>query len=245
MSPVGDCNLLDYYSVALNDTDKSSLLRSFFGCLANALEYIHSIKIRHRDIKPHNILVKGDRVLLADFGIALDWEELSRSTTTADSGKTWLYAAPEVANYEKRNTAADVWSLGCVFMEMATIIKGKPITTMRRFFEEAGGSYRFHANIPHLTSWADECRQLGSGKDNVIFDWVLRMLEENPKDRPTAATMHHDISVECARQGVPFSGTCCLENVESSGVEDEDMDDAWDIGGEEPTLMPGRVPEPA
>ena len=108
MAPVGDCNLLEYYSIALGDIDKSSLLRSFFGCLANALQYIHSIKVRHRDIKPHNILVKGDRVFLTDFGIALDWEELSRSTTTADSAKTWLYAAPEVAKYEKRNTAAEV-----------------------------------------------------------------------------------------------------------------------------------------
>lgn len=88
MSPVGDCSLLEYYSIALNNPDKSSLLRSYFGCLANALQYIHSIKIRHRDIKPHNILVRGDRVFLTDFGIALDWEELSRSTTTADSGKT-------------------------------------------------------------------------------------------------------------------------------------------------------------
>lgn len=245
MSPVGDCNLLEYYSIALNNPDKSSLLRSYFGCLANALQYIHSIKIRHRDIKPHNILVRGDRVFLTDFGIALDWEELSRSTTTADSGKTWLYAAPEVAKYEKRNTAADVWSLGCVFMEMATILKGQPISAMRKFFEEESGNYRFYTNISRLTSWADNCRQLGSEKDDVVFDWILLMLEEDPEKRPTAATLHHDISVECTRQGVPFSGTCCLENVESSGIEDEDDDEAWDVGGEELTLVPGKVPEMA
>ncbi|KAH7128096.1 cyclin-dependent kinase, partial [Dendryphion nanum] len=74
----------------------------------------------HRDIKPHNTLVKGDCVFFTDFGIALDWEGLSCSASTEDTGKTLAYAAPEVTKYEKRNTAADVWSLGCVFIEMAT-----------------------------------------------------------------------------------------------------------------------------
>ncbi|KAJ4303252.1 hypothetical protein N0V90_002145 [Kalmusia sp. IMI 367209] len=241
MSPVGDCNLLDYYSIALKDVDKSSLLRSFFGCLANALQYIHSIRIRHRDIKPHNILVRGDRVFLTDFGIALDWEELSRSTTTADSGKTLLYAAPEVVRYEKRNTSADIWSLGCVFIEMATILKGRPIRAMRAFFEEESGNYRFYANITRITSWIDSCRQTGLEKDDVIFDWALLMLEEQPGKRPTAASLHHDINVECARQGVPFCGACCQEAGESSGIEDESGDEAWDMAPEEFTVTPGDV----
>jgi serine/threonine protein kinase len=68
MSPVGEYNLNEYYNVARGSPDKLSLLRSFFGCLANALQYVHSIKIRHRDIKPQNILVRGDKVFLTDFG---------------------------------------------------------------------------------------------------------------------------------------------------------------------------------
>ncbi|KAF1954247.1 HSP70-domain-containing protein [Byssothecium circinans] len=243
MAPVGDCNLLEYYSIALSDPDKSSLLRSFFGCLANALQYLHSIKIRHRDIKPHNILVKGDRVFLTDFGIALDWEELSKSTTTADSGKTWLYAAPEVARYEKRNTSADIWSLGCVFMEVATTLKGLPLSAMRNFFEQETGNHRFYANISRLTGWIDVCRQSGLEKDDVVFDWALLMLEEDPTKRPTAASLHHDINAECARQGVPFSGTCCMEAGESSGYEDESGDEAWDMGADEVTVTPDRAPE--
>jgi serine/threonine protein kinase len=68
MNPVGECNLSEYYELARGSPDKLSLLRSFFGCLANALQYVHSIKIRHRDIKPQNVLVKGERVYLTDFG---------------------------------------------------------------------------------------------------------------------------------------------------------------------------------
>jgi serine/threonine protein kinase len=169
MLPVGDCNLYQYYNIACNSPDKLSLMRSFFGCLANALQYIHSIKIRHRDIKPHNVLVKGDRVFLTDFGIALDWQHLSRSTTTADSGKTWVYAAPEVAAYEKRNSAADVWSLGCVFMEMVTVLKGETIAALRSFLETRTATYRFYTSIEILGQWVRKLRSLGSDEDNIIF----------------------------------------------------------------------------
>src|SRR5438045_1116618 len=120
MSPVADCNLATYYSLAAESVDKLSLLRLFIGCLVNALQYLHNSKIRHRDIKPENILVKGDRVLLSDFGISLDWEDLSRSTTTADSGKTWIYAAPEDAQYQNRNSSTDIWSLAWLSFEIAT-----------------------------------------------------------------------------------------------------------------------------
>ncbi|ORX97441.1 kinase-like domain-containing protein [Clohesyomyces aquaticus] len=181
MSPVGDCNLFDYYELALQSPDKSTLLQGFFGCLANALQYIHRIKIRHRDIKPHNILVKGDRVLLTDFGIALDWENLSRSTTTADSGKTWAYAAPEVARYERRNTAADIWSLGCVFVEMLTVLNGQPVSALRRAFERESGNYRFYDNISRLQIWAFDMKVNGPAKSNeATLKWTMAMLQEDP-----------------------------------------------------------------
>ena len=72
ISPVADCNLFEYYTQASTSSDKLSLLRSFFVCLAHGLRYLHDAKIRHRDIKPQNILVQADRILLTDFGIALD-----------------------------------------------------------------------------------------------------------------------------------------------------------------------------
>jgi serine/threonine protein kinase len=70
MTPVADHDLSVFYQFVA--TEKTPLLRSFFGCLAGALDFLHKDKIRHRDIKPQNILVKGSHVYLTDFGISLD-----------------------------------------------------------------------------------------------------------------------------------------------------------------------------
>jgi len=52
MSPVADYNLLQYYNVVRDYPEKKATLRRFFGCLADGLAYLHTEKIRHRDIKP-------------------------------------------------------------------------------------------------------------------------------------------------------------------------------------------------
>lgn len=239
MLPVADCNLSTYFDVARDSPDKLSLLRSFFGFLAHALQYLHGTQIRHRDIKPQNVLVQGDRVFLTDFGIALDWEHLSRSTTTADSGKTWRYAAPEVARFEKRNTAADIWSLGCVFMEMATVLKGQTVADMRLFFERRSSNDRFYGNIENLGLWAKELRAMGDEKDNVIFGWVREMLRHAAKDRPTAFKLYDHIVKASNEHHIPFCGACCADDLDASSNGDGDDDDLWEQAAEL-TITPGN-----
>lgn len=82
--------------------DRSIRLRQFFGCLATVVEYLYQYKIRHKDIKPQNILVKGDQVLLTDFGTSRCWVDEPVDTTigTNQQAFTVAYCAPEVANHE-------------------------------------------------------------------------------------------------------------------------------------------------
>jgi hypothetical protein len=70
MFPVADMDLSTYLAGA--DTARYRELRTFFGCLARALAFLHEQSIRHKDIKPSNILVHGGNVLFADFGLAFD-----------------------------------------------------------------------------------------------------------------------------------------------------------------------------
>jgi hypothetical protein len=77
-------------------------LWGFFGCLTDALQYIHFRATRHLDIKPGNILVKrglyrsGYRVYIADFGISKSFSLLDHSQTDDPIPRTPRYYAPEV-----------------------------------------------------------------------------------------------------------------------------------------------------
>jgi serine/threonine protein kinase len=224
MEPVGDHNLAEYYQKAKDNSDMLSLLRSFFGCLANALHYLHGARIRHRDIKPQNIIVKGEHVLLTDFGIAYSWENLTRGTTTADSSKTLIYAAPEVVHVEPRNDSADIWSLGCVFLEIATILKRKTIEEMRDYFQDRNDSDCFHSNGDSIAAWISRLRDPLT-TDNVALDWAANMLQHDPSKRPTAAKLFQDIVAECDRCGILYCGPCCQDT--DSTTDDEDDNHLW------------------
>ncbi|KAL8753756.1 MAG: hypothetical protein Q9184_005328 [Pyrenodesmia sp. 2 TL-2023] len=73
-----------------------------FGCLSKGLAYIHGQKIRHRDVKPANILfidkVDEDpqRLLWADFGLAYDFHATGNSKTKSNKVYSKRYAAPEI-----------------------------------------------------------------------------------------------------------------------------------------------------
>lgn len=118
MTPVADCDLRAFLDKQVSP-NRNALLRQFYGCLAVAVQYLHHNNIRHKDLKPQNILVKENKVLLTDFGTALDWTDKSRATTSGDPGPiSFNYAAPEVVDREERSESSDIWSLGCVFVEM-------------------------------------------------------------------------------------------------------------------------------
>lgn len=96
-----------------------SVMERAFGCLTNGLCFMHAKKVRHKDIKPQNILVHQGKLIFTDFGYSLD---TSRLTTSVSEGppKFWTlrYAAPEVIAYEERDSRSDVWSLGCVLIDI-------------------------------------------------------------------------------------------------------------------------------
>ncbi|KAG8424601.1 hypothetical protein J3458_001375 [Metarhizium acridum] len=118
------------------------------------------------------------RVFVA-FGIAHSWENLARATTTADSGRTMIHAAPEVVCLERRNTAADIWSFGGVFREMATALKGKTVQDRRNYFREQSDSSSVHENAESIGVWADSLRGRYWPSDHIAPSWALSLLQQD------------------------------------------------------------------
>ncbi|KAG8179452.1 hypothetical protein JTE90_006822 [Oedothorax gibbosus] len=97
--------------------------RNYFRQIVNALKYLHSMNVAHRDLKCENIMITGNNTIkIIDLGF-------SRSTVNS-SGRRILsetycgstaYAAPEVLQGTPYNPMMyDVWSLGCVLFIMVT-----------------------------------------------------------------------------------------------------------------------------
>ncbi|KAF2814171.1 kinase-like protein [Mytilinidion resinicola] len=218
MSPVADMNLSAYLSdTVLSSLAKKATLRTFFGCLSCAVRYLHDNRIRHKDIKPQNILVKGKKLLLADFGISQDYNG-TQSTTSGPAPFSPRYCAPEVSLQQSRNYSSDVWSLGCVFLEITAALKSWTVDRLHTYFELEGTQERFiRQNDLGLQTLLVILSNEGSAIDNSPLNWTKEMLKIDRHDRPTAATIA-EATMEQTDSGSRFCGMCCLIQ------EDDDLD---------------------
>lgn len=91
------------------------------GQVAEALDAAHAAGIVHRDVKPHNILIEGERAYLSDFGLARAYAETGGGPGSGASiVGTVEYMAPEQWRGERVRPAADIYALGCVLYEALT-----------------------------------------------------------------------------------------------------------------------------
>ena len=87
--------------------------------VAQALAYVHAQGVIHRDVKPANILLSPTGAKLTDFGIARIVDG-ARHTGTGLTIGTAPYLAPEQVSGDALTSAADVYALGLVLLEMLT-----------------------------------------------------------------------------------------------------------------------------
>uniref|UniRef100_A0A8C6ZRL1 cyclin-dependent kinase n=1 Tax=Nothoprocta perdicaria TaxID=30464 RepID=A0A8C6ZRL1_NOTPE len=93
------------------ETIKDMMLQLFRG-----LDFLHSHRVVHRDLKPQNILVTSSgQIKLADFGLARIYSFQMALTSVV---VTLWYRAPEVLLQSSYATPVDLWSVGCIFAEM-------------------------------------------------------------------------------------------------------------------------------
>jgi serine/threonine-protein kinase len=139
-----------------------------------ALEEAHAHGIVHRDVKPQNILLDGERALVADFGIARALEAAG-GDTLSDSGAllgTPAYMSPEQAAGAKEIDArSDIYSLACVVFEM---LAGEP-----PFTDTGTGSVL----AKHLHAPPPDARSMRPSLPTAMDGVLSRALAKLPIDR--------------------------------------------------------------
>ncbi|XP_050220270.1 mitogen-activated protein kinase kinase kinase NPK1 [Mercurialis annua] len=154
-----------------------SVIRMYTKQLLLGLEYLHKNGIMHRDIKGANILVDNKGCIkLADFGASKKVVELATINGAKSMKGTPYWMAPEVILQTGHSFSADIWSVGCTMIEMAT---GKPPWS-QQYQEVAAlfhiGTTKSHPPIPdHLSVEAK--------------DFLLKCLQKEPNLRSTASDL--------------------------------------------------------
>lgn len=135
---------------------KNEEIKSIIYQILGGLNYLHSMNVVHRDIKPQNILVDAElKIKIADLGLARVILESDDGTDKDLSNYvvTRWYRAPEVLKGEKYGAKIDIWAAGCVFAEMKL---GRPLLTGKDSHEQleliTGFSRRPYRHIPNYPS---------------------------------------------------------------------------------------------
>ncbi len=143
----------------------------FINQVAGALDHAHERGIVHRDIKPTNILLEDDWLLLADFGLAKIVMSQQQLTGTGAIVDTPAYLSPEQAEGKPIDHRADIYSLGTVLYQMVT------------------GQVPYDADSPmgilfkHIYEPIPRPRRLKPDLPAGIEGIILKAMSKNPDDR--------------------------------------------------------------
>ncbi|KAG8056633.1 hypothetical protein GUJ93_ZPchr0002g25211 [Zizania palustris] len=154
-----------------------AVIKKYTKQILQGLEYLHNNAIIHRDIKGANILVDNKGCIkLADFGASKQVAKLATITAAKTMKGTPHWMAPEVIVGSGHTFSADIWSVGCTVIEMAT---GKPPWSQQ--YQEVAllfhvGTTKSHPPIPEHVS--PEAK-----------DFLLKCLQKEPELRSTASDL--------------------------------------------------------
>ena len=219
--PLADMDLADWMTkpqipsnvARLSMQDRQIYLYRFIYALISGITYLHKdvdgIATAHHDLKPRNILVVNDKLKIADFGHSHLRPILEGSATEGVAGLgTYEYQPPEYWNQDgsraqiKHGRPFDVWAVGCIVIELATLVvhdwQSEMVNTFRNERKanpnrdrkspesvQDGSEYSFHNNRVVVEGWVLRLKNCGGSQQlNEVLNIAVGMLAPSPRHRP-------------------------------------------------------------
>ncbi|KAG6015052.1 hypothetical protein E4U43_005821 [Claviceps pusilla] len=217
--------VVDQYLGPTSEKCPLGYLRTIVGCVARAMAHCHANDVRHLDIKPSNILLRPNRVYLADFGISRDVSGQDQTTTDSMPG-TERWRAPELyGDHGCSMQLSDMYSLGLVYLNIATVLYDVRLV---EFDETLSYSPRISreeqlvlregklkAHLERLTAQAlirppfmFTCEGQETVRPRPLTHLISRMVATNPRQRYSAAKADEKLSMLGGINQI-YHGQCC------------------------------------
>lgn len=157
--------------------------------LADGVGYLHESSIKHKDIKPDNILLyqpesKSVIPIIADVGVS---KVYSIGAGTDYIGSTYSYLSPEQLSSRESSLKSDIWQLGCCFAMLLAVARGgtSALDTLWSSFSKTD-EHRSCNIAMEISSFMETLRGIclpGNRAQKHIYKVVIMMLDQDPATR--------------------------------------------------------------
>jgi len=204
----------------------NNIIYDHFLQICGGVKFMHSCSIVHGDIKPQNILIFDDGIKLSDFGCSAIIDGVNKQSLAG----TIRYNAPEVLISSRSMFESDIWSLGCVFYEMASgkvlvpeddredritraILAVKSIQIWRE-----GEGDTIYGKVPDY-----DIRPIMFRLSGFVAELVKNMTKYSPEDRPSIKDIMNEIRSYAHLEDKSFK---C--DIKCRVIEHDEYEDSFD-----------------
>ncbi|SPQ27499.1 b7c0400b-c531-43ab-919a-5adb56738e25 [Thermothielavioides terrestris] len=221
----------------LEKNARRQTVMNWIHCLADTVSFLHSQGLSHGNIRPSTVLFSNDhRVFFGGFTRFHTLISTGMTDSSSFDKEAYDYAAPEHGDRRLPSSpsfppraadggggavsmtfAADIFSLGCVILELLSFLfkkHGRPFATHRAAKHKSAGrggavlDCSFQRNLGQVETWIEQLTKDASKEDSPVFrgvapmlQLVKQMLAPNPADRPSAgqvqARMYQILTEAC------------------------------------------------